>query len=441
MAKFYYDVTQLIHQTGKITGIPRVMNELAIRFWRADGSYVVFISWVKELKQYCEIDLDDTLEHRGHRITYLKKGEPTPKPKARVVYSDDAPTKLSSQAVAKKAINKAAHLSLKAISKINHDFANDVTNRLLLAKMANYKQISFKAGDQIFIPWGEWWDPNFIKFLKRQKQEGVKLVPVIHDIGPMVMPELSGHSTESLTEYCREIVPIADLVLVVSQNTKKDLTNWLQQNELNVPKIEFFRLGDSIEVSKKVRPTDDVFEKSGLKGGDFLLCVGTIEAKKNHFLFYYVYKLAQQKGIKLPKIVMAGRRGWMTENAFEIMSNDPNGDFIFLLNKSDEELAWLYDKCLFTVLPSFYEGWGIPIAESLSRGVPCISSNSSSMPEIAPGITKHFNPYSAPECLAAIEDWLRPGEYEKARKLTKNYKQFSWDDSFKQVQKLTKEIS
>jgi len=130
-----------------------------------------------------------------------------------------------------------------------------------------------------------------------------------------------------------------------------------------------------------------------------------------------------------------GRRGYQTESVINIMTNDPEvkDKFVFLFDASDEELSWLYDHCKFTILASFHEGWGIPIAESLARGVPSLCSNTSSMVEIAEGIVGHFSPASSDECLTGIQAWLKPNNLEAARKKTKTYKQFRWDQSFKQV--------
>jgi glycosyltransferase involved in cell wall biosynthesis len=117
------------------------------------------------------------------------------------------------------------------------------------------------------------------------------------------------------------------------------------------------------------------------------------------------------------------------------MTRDPEvcDKFVFLHDVSDDELVWLFDHATFSVLPSFHEGWGIPIAESLSRGLPCACSNTSSMVEIAEGIVEHFSPASAEECLAVMQKLLDPKELEVARKRTKQYKPFTWDASFKQV--------
>ena len=66
----------------------------------------------------------------------------------------------------------------------------------------------------------------------------------------------------------------------------------------------------------------------------------------------------------------------------------------------------LYKRCLFTLFPAIYEGWGLPVAESLKHGKPCISSNTSSMVEIAPHLTRFASPYSIEEWADQIEELL-----------------------------------
>ena len=68
-------------------------------------------------------------------------------------------------------------------------------------------------------------------------------------------------------------------------------------------------------------------------------------------------------------------------------------------NCSDEELAWMYKNCAFSIYPSFYEGWGLPIAESAFYGAPCLASSTSSMPEVAGSAVDYFNPASTDSCM------------------------------------------
>ena len=95
--------------------------------------------------------------------------------------------------------------------------------------------------------------------------------------------------------------------------------------------------------------------------------------------------------------------------------------FIRILDDAgDDELAWLYAHCCWTLYPSFYEGWGLPLSESLMHGKLCLASNAASLPEAGQGLARHLDPHdidawhreivtllAAPEQLAAIEARIR----------------------------------
>ncbi|RZL17736.1 MAG: glycosyltransferase, partial [Pedobacter sp.] len=80
-----------------------------------------------------------------------------------------------------------------------------------------------------------------------------------------------------------------------------------------------------------------------------------------------------------------------------------------------------------------YEGWGLPIAESIAHGTPCIASDSSSMPEIAGNIISYFTPTSTDECLNAIIYLSNDQHREKARKALMKYKPTTWDQTVNQI--------
>lgn len=443
----YYDVTQLVHWDGRLTGIPRVMNEQAIRFRNRPNT--VFVSWVKELRQFCELDLNRTLAERGKGIFYLKVGQETQDtPSSEVADDPEAYTRSQTEVMRQGAI-RVAKAILRRSAKVAPGLSHRIEDRLKMKRLSQYKVAEFKEGDRLFIPWGEWWDDAFIGKLKEwQAKDSLRIIQIIHDMGPIMIPQFSGAggsggSTETFPKYCRQILPICELVLCVSKNTKREASEWLASQKLSIPRMEVFRLGDDFKVAKAVKPTDDAFKQSGLQKDSYILIVGTIEARKNHALLYYVYKLASARGIELPKLAVVGRRGWGTDDIYTQMTNDPEvrDKIVFLHNMGDQELSWMYSNCLFTVLPSFYEGWGIPIAESVARGVPCLCSNTTSMVEIAEGFVEHFSPASTDECLAAIQHMLVPKHLEVARKRVKGYEQFSWDSSFKQISTHLEDLS
>jgi glycosyltransferase involved in cell wall biosynthesis len=92
---------------------------------------------------------------------------------------------------------------------------------------------------------------------------------------------------------------------------------------------------------------------------------------------------------------------------------------------------------LFTIFPSVYEGWGLPVAESLNYGKVSISSDSSSMPEIAGNLIDYFSPYDAASCLSLMIKYQdKATRLKKEKQITQSYKTTSWDLTYQQVTKL-----
>lgn len=300
-------------------------------------------------------------------------------------------------------------------------------------------KINPSKGDLVFVPCGVWDDQYYINTLLSYKNDGVKLAFIAYDLLPIVVPQFSGQWGKPMENFTLKVTSICDVVFSISEYTKQDLASWLKNKNKKIPSVEVIKLGDTYNLSEPHPPKQKEFTDSQIieNKSEFILCVGTVESRKNHVLMYYVYKLAKSRGVKLPKLVIAGRPGHRTENIIDIIKDDPdvNSDIIMLFDTDDHELSWLYQNCRFTVYPSFYEGWGLPIAESVANGVPCICSNTSSMTEVAPGYVEYFNPCSADECLSAMIKYMDDTIYKKAKLKTQKYKPVSWDDTYKEVEK------
>ena len=111
---------------------------------------------------------------------------------------------------------------------------------------------------------------------------------------------------------------------------------------------------------------------------------------------------------RVPTLVFAGRVGWMVADLMQQLrnSNFLGGKIVLVEDPSDAELEQLYQGCLFTLFPSFHEGWGLPVTESLSFGRPCIISNATSLPEAGGALARYFDPDNATEATAIIRDVL-----------------------------------
>jgi glycosyltransferase involved in cell wall biosynthesis len=138
--------------------------------------------------------------------------------------------------------------------------------------------------------------------------------------------------------------------------------------------------------------------------------VGTLEIRKNIWKVAQVWdRLRKMEGLSLPKLVFAGQPGWMIQD-FERML-DATGylsGWIEIIDKAtDTELETLYKHSLFTITASYYEGWGLPIGESLAYGKTAVVAKTSSMPEVAGDLVEYCDPESIDSimqaCLKLIE--------------------------------------
>jgi glycosyltransferase involved in cell wall biosynthesis len=157
-----------------------------------------------------------------------------------------------------------------------------------------------------------------------------------------------------------------------------------------------------------------------------------MEVRKNLWQLATVWdRLRMQSGRKLPKIVFAGRRGWLNDDFDALMTatGQLGGWAEIVVEPDDAALSYLYRYCLFTVTVSFYEGWGLPIGESLAYGKTAVVSNTSSMPEVGGDMVEYCDPHSLDDieaaCLKLIDD---PGHRQALEARIRSARLRSWDD-------------
>lgn len=292
----------------------------------------------------------------------------------------------------------------------------------------------FSVGDTVIIP-GAFWT-GFLNSLEWEKAlGGIRVFGIMHDLVPIVVPHLMDQVTvNTFDAELTKALTIIDKWLVTSKSTKGDLLRIAKRKgfaSLRPDDIGMIRLGDDINISGRAYCPFG----SNIKPKKYVLVVGTLEARKNHQLIYQTIKLANERGIVLPPVVLVGKRGWLVDDFIYTLENDPAiKDTIIWLDKVDDAgLRWLYRNCRYTIYPSLYEGWGLPVAESLMYGKPCISSFTSSMPEIAGPIIDYFSPYSSDELLKLMQAY-NDKKYLSARSnAVASYKPHLWSDTSKEI--------
>ncbi len=247
----------------------------------------------------------------------------------------------------------------------------------------------------------------------------VPVVVTIHDLSYFYYPEeflkKDLYKLESWTKYS---VQKANKVIAVSQNTKKDLS-------------KFYQVPDS-----KVRVIYNGYEKllqnSRVKNqivtGPYILYVGTLQPRKNVSLLIRAFNKFRQNNSNF-RLAVVGRKGWLYQEIFDqVKQLELEKEVIFTDYITDAQLVELYRNAFCFVLPSLYEGFGIPILEAMNYGCPVISSNVSSLPEIGGNACLYFNPKNEKELLKKLVD-LKESETLRnslIKKGKEQIKKFSW---------------
>ena len=299
-------------------------------------------------------------------------------------------------------------LSRKAMHEVKRTGPRPEVQRLPAAEPAPPRAPGFAfRPDDVYVSMGLDWDYNDLSTLYARKRDvGFKAVLYCHDLIPIRYPHLMSFDARAV--FARHFVDVAhtaDHVVAVSRASLDDFREFLHEVGAPVPPISVIHNGsdlaaDDEEAGEPPRPE--------LADRPFVLCVGTIEARKNHALLYNVWdRLVARHGERTPLLVLVGMVGWGVGDLLWRMRGNPRvAEHIVLLSElSDEGLQWLYHHCLFTVYPSFVEGWGLPVVESLAVGKPCVASNAAAIVEASQGRVPLLDPLDFPAWLAQIERW------------------------------------
>jgi glycosyltransferase involved in cell wall biosynthesis len=162
----------------------------------------------------------------------------------------------------------------------------------------------------------------------------------------------------------------------------------------------------------------------------FLLSVGDLQPRKNHIGLIRAFARLIQAYPQFPhSLVLAGQETWFADNVREAVRTSGVADRIrFCGFVSDEDLLSLYNACDFSVFPSFYEGFGLPVLEAMACGRAVACSGTSALPEVANGAAILFDPYSVDEIARAMADLLLDSELKAHMERLGSHRaaHFSW---------------
>lgn len=253
-------------------------------------------------------------------------------------------------------------------------------------------------------------------------------VVTIHDLAWKYASETMRFSTKFVERtFMPEAIKIADIIITDAQSTASQI---LLEYPFTEGRIAIINLGTSVFPSPYERAH---LSKYGVKGAYFLF-VGTLEPRKNLIRLLHAYKALSDSHKDRLSFIIAGGKGWGNINLHQLIKDLNLEKNVFITNYVDDRaLATLYKYATFLAMPSLYEGFGLPLAEAMSFGIPVLTSNISSLPEVAGPAGCLVNPLNMDEMISGLMRIGFDSEYRQSLAIhaVNQSKKFDWKNAAK----------
>ena len=260
---------------------------------------------------------------------------------------------------------------------------------------------------------------------------GIKVVSTVYDIIPYVLKEryLTDKKTKNWYMACVENLRWNDKNLVISQSVKDDMIKYLnfQENKIDV----IFGAVDyhykKIEIDPAIKK--EIFNKFDIKD-KFVMCTGGDDDRKNIAGLIEAYAQMPKELIDEYQLVIVCKLSQQSEYKYNQLVKSKNifGRVIFTNFVSTEELIYLYNLAVLMAFPSIYEGFGLPVVEAWACGTPVLTSNNSSLGEIAGDGAIIVDPYSVSDISRGLVEALSIVDLEELlSKGKERLKMFQWN--------------
>lgn len=268
---------------------------------------------------------------------------------------------------------------------------------------------------------------------------GTRTLLTVHDLSFVRVPD---SASPKLKSYLDVVVPRsvinADHVLADSYATKKDLVELYGVPDEKVTVLlsgvdsRFYQVKDSSAIMT-TRSLYNLDESS-----PYILSVGTVQPRKNYGLLIKALAQLRSKGYDL-SLVIAGGKGWLEDPIYQTLHDEQMENYVHFIGFADEEhLPALYSGACCLAFPSLYEGFGLPVLEAMACGTPVITSNVSSLPEVAGDAALLVNPYNLDELVHALQRLIDDNDLRQQliERGLERVKQFTWVKAARQLRQI-----
>ena len=256
---------------------------------------------------------------------------------------------------------------------------------------------------------------------------------IIYDLSPVLFPQFYDEHAVDGMKNIYDSIDKETWVLCISEATRKDLIAY-NGSEIDPSKVcvTYLAASDFFYQSNDTLYNRSVLNKYCIPNKPYVLALSILHPRKNMLgVIEAFFELIDKKEIRDLHLVMVGPSGSDTLNIMDAISKNPLLKERVILTGfvQDHELAAIYSEAKMFVYPSFYEGFGLPVIEAMQCGVPVITSNNSSLPEVVGDAAILVDPYSNTEIADAMYQIYADEQLyvDMSIKGLAHSKKFSWE--------------
>ena len=285
-----------------------------------------------------------------------------------------------------------------------------------------------RVKDHVLINTSNAWSAS--SYATALRRRGACPVFFVHDIIPLTHPEyFKPDENRKHLERMRTAITIGNGIIANSQHTLESLQQFANEENLRLPPAAVAQPGHNLpRETPGPRPI----------AAPYFVMLSTIEPRKNHWLMLQLWrKLIERSGKAAPRLVIIGMRGWECENVVDLLERSPQMQgFVIERNQCDdrEAMTWLHHARAL-LFPSFVEGFGMPLSEALSLGVPAIASDLQVFREVAGEVPEYIDPLDGARWVEVIADYAGEQSALRAAQIQrmKEFRPTTWEQHFSVV--------
>lgn len=331
---------------------------------------------------------------------------------------------------------------------MNHRNSHRVFDALLAPETDFLHEIRWCLGRSYTLSWGGSGRPSVLlnishsgldspSYARQVRRRGWKSIFFLHDLIPITHPEYCRSGEADKHSRRLETMLFSGQGLIVNSSATRDaLTDFASRRGWPVPPCVIAPPASAyLPTPAAISPLAE----------SYFVVLGTIEPRKNHLLLLQLWRrLAEELEEAAPRLVVIGQRGWECEQVLDLLERCPALQRVVVEQSrcNDAELSTWLHHARALLFPSFAEGYGIPLVEALSHGVPVIASDLPVFREIAQDIPDYLDPNDWPGWRRTILDYARPGSPARLAQCGRlaGFRSPTWEEHFAMTEGLMREV-